>query len=214
VGALLGVTAGGESAARRNLAVFKSRAFAEQFIRAKDLMPVLFAKRWNAKVLKWKEDGREPPSLAEGVRAFEKLRMIAEDRRAGLVTVTIRWHDPQTAARWTNDLIAFGNQVLREQAIVESETTISYLDTQIGATQALGVRDALYRVLESQMKTMTLARTRSDYAFRIIDPAQPPLRRDRVSPRLFPAAFTGLVGGALLGLLATFAMPRYRRRVP
>jgi len=214
VGALLGVGLGGESAARRNLAVFKSRAFTEQFIRAKGMMPALFEERWDATAKKWKEDGKDPPTLAEGVRAFEKIRGFAEDRRVGLVTVSISWKNAQTAAGWANEYVAFANQLLREQAITESETTMRYLDAQIGTTQAVGVREALYRVLESQMKTMTLARTRTDYAFRVIDPAQPPLKRDRVSPKLLPSAFTGIIGGALLGLLVGMVLPRLRRRVP
>jgi len=212
VSSLLGLGLGSESAARRNLAVFKSRVFAEQFIQAKSLMPLLFEKRWDANAKTWKNDGKDPPTLTEGVRKLEKLRTISEDRRAGLVTVSIDWRDPATASRLANDMFSFANQMLRQQAIDESEATIRYLDLQIAQTQAVGVREALSRVLEGQMKTETLARTRSDFAFRIIDPARPPLRRERVSPRLLPTGFTGLIGGALLGLFVSLMMPRYRRR--
>ena len=45
----------------------------------------------------------------------------------------------------------------------------------------------------------------------VIDPAQPPLRRDRVSPRLVPTAFSGVIGGAILGLLASLLLGRRRR---
>jgi uncharacterized protein involved in exopolysaccharide biosynthesis len=212
VGSLLGAGLSGESATQRHLAIFKSRAFAEQFIRANDLLPLLFYKRWNAAAKRWNVDGKDPPTVAEGVRLIEGIRTIAEDRRAGLVTVSIRWHDATLTATWANALMAFANQKLREQQIAESETTTRFVSSQIAETQALGVKEALYRVLEDQMKTMTLARTRPDYAFRIIDPAQTPMRRDRVSPRLIPVAFTGLVGGAALGLLLRFALPRLRRR--
>jgi len=214
VGSMLGLGIGGESAAQRNLAVFKSRAFAQKFIEAYGLMPFLFEKRWDAAAKTWKQDGKDPPSLAEGVRALESIRTVAEDRRAGLITVSLKWRDPVVAARWANDMFAFANQVLRQQAIDESESTIRYLDTQIAQTQEVGVREALYNVMESQMKTGTLARTRADFAFRVIDPASPPLRRDRVSPRLFPIGFTGMLGGAVLGFFLSLLLPAYRDRRP
>lgn len=212
VGSLLGAGLGGETAAQRNLAIFKSRAFTELFIRQYRLMPLLFADRWDATAKTWKSDGKDPPTEAEGVRKIEKIRVIAEDRRAGLVTVSIRWEDPKLASDWANALMDFANQRLRDQAIAESETSTQFITTQIGQTTALGVKEALYRVLEEQMKTMTMARTRTDYAFRIIDPAQVPMRRDRVSPKLVPAAFTGLVGGAVLGLLLSLFFAGRRRR--
>jgi len=214
VGSMLGIGLDGESTARRNLAVFKSRAFAEKFIEAKGLMPVLFEKRWNAQAKTWKQDGKDPPTLSEGVRALEKIRTIADDRRAGLITVSIWGRAPALAASWANDMFAFANQVLRQQAIDESEVTIRYLDSQLAETREVGVREALYKVMESQMKTGTLARTRSDFAFRVIDPATPPLKRDRVSPKILPVGFTGALGGALFGFFLSLLLPAYRVRRP
>ena len=44
---------------------------------------------------------------------------VDEDKKSGLITLSITWKDPQVAANWANDLVKQLNEQLREQAIDE-----------------------------------------------------------------------------------------------
>jgi uncharacterized protein involved in exopolysaccharide biosynthesis len=65
--------------------------------------------------------------------------------------------------------------------------------------------------MERNQKSLSLARARPDYAFRVIDPAMPGGREMRVSPRLLSfAAYGGLLAGASALALALLIEVRSR----
>lgn len=107
----------------------------------------------------------------------ERVRSVSTDKKTGLVTLAIEWKDPVQAADWANELVRRVNRQRQLEAIEEAENSIRYLKEQLGRTNSVEVQQAIYRLIETQTKSIMVAKARKDYAFKIIDPAVPPEKR-------------------------------------
>ena len=189
---LAGISLGGLSAggSQEPLAVLKSKGYARQFITEHNLMPLLFT---------------------QGGMFDDKVRSVDQDRRTGLVTVTVTWTDPALAAKWANDYVRGLNERLRDEAIREAERNLAYLNKEIATTPVVAAQQSLGRVVESEMQKMLLARGSDDYAYKVIDPATQPNRR--YSPRRsLIVIISTAIGGVLGSLFVLLRRLRVQRR--
>lgn len=184
------------------VATLKSRAFGERFISDRQLLPVLFEDEWDAGHQQWRDsDPKKQPQLWDGWRVFdEEVRHVTEDRRTGLVSLAIEWHDPALAAEWANDLVSRLNDQVRARDVAEAERSIEYLNGQLRQGGLLEVKESIYTLLEAQLKVITLASARNDYAFRVIDPALIPDPSRPVRPRLVVMAALGTLAGLFVSI--------------
>lgn len=206
--ALAGVNLnGGGKRSEEFLEYLRSQTFTRGFIERHQLMPLLFARKWDAQRGKWNTD--DPPTLADGERRFaKKVRQIAEDRRTGIVTVAIIWSDRELAAQWANQIIAEADAALRQRAIAEYNRSIDYLTSETATTSEVELRAAIFKAMESELKDAMIARTRDAYAFKVLDPAIAPDAKDIDSP--LKALYAAL--GAILGLGVGVALAAARGR--
>lgn len=202
--ALAGIDLGGASDTRKEaFARLASGGFARDFIETKQLLPELFPERWDTEAGQWRA-GVAIPSTADGVRRFTReVRSVAEDRKTGLVTLTIDWYDPELAAKWANGSIELANERLRVDAIAKSEQSIAFLNNELRKTDVLELRQAIYRLIVAQLNNAMLASVQKDYAFRVVDAAVVPDRR--VRPRRTVMTVVGGLIGGVAGLVWVFA---------
>lgn len=185
-----------------SIATLRSRSLAIEFIRDGNLKPVLFADQWDATRQAWHDPTKAPTDL-DAYEMFDKrLRRVNVDRRNGLVTLAIEWSDPTLAAVWANRLVTEVNKRRRTEAIREAEQSIKYLQQQLGRTSSIETQQSIYRLIESNTKTIALANAREDYAFRVIDPAIRPERR--IWPKRTLIVMAGAVGGGLIAVFVVF----------
>jgi uncharacterized protein involved in exopolysaccharide biosynthesis len=200
-----------ERGGRKNeaIATLRSRLFTEQFINDEKLLPVLFADDWDEDSQRWHQsDGEKAPTMGEAYKLFdEEIRSISEDRRTGLVVLSIDWQDPEEAARWANELVRRVNALLRRKAVSESERAISYVQKQLEETSVVELQQVLHRLMESEMKEIILARINDEFAFRVIDPAVAPEEAFRPNRplMLLAGALLGILCGVILALILNFA---------
>ena len=196
---LSGLNGGG---VQEPLAVLKSKGYARQFISEKGLMPALFCQGG------WFVNRKD---IRDAVRIFEdKVRAVDQDKKTGLVTVTMTWTDANVASQWANDYVTLLNARLRTDAIHESERNLDYLNKEIVSTQMVAVQQSLGRVIESETQKMLIARGNDEFAFKVIDPATPPNRR--YSPRRSIVVLISTFVGGLLGCLFVLSRNAYRSR--
>jgi uncharacterized protein involved in exopolysaccharide biosynthesis len=182
------------------LATLQSQILTEQYIQQHDLLPILFSHDWNAATRQWNiTDPKKVPTLWKANLRFKDVRSVLDDTKTGLVTLTIRWKDPYLAAAWANGLVKLTNDFLRQHAIDEAERNITYLSAEVSKTNIVEVKAAIYSLMETEIKNEMIARGRTDYALRVIDPAQPPERKSFPRPVLWTAG--AFLGGIFLGLL-------------
>lgn len=201
--ALAGVNLGGDDSVEA-VATLKSREFARGFIEDLDLLPVLFADVWDAGSKRWVvEDPADQPDIRDAVKLFhDEILRVSEDRGTGLVTLAVEWPDPEVAARWATVLVQRLNSIMRQRALAEAETNVSYLQQQLAETNVVTLQQAVGRLLESELQKLMLARGTQEFAFRVIDSAEPPKRH--VRPKRALIAVAGTMLGGVLGLLWVF----------
>lgn len=203
-----------DAAVQRALATLKSRVLTEAFMKEAGVLQEMYAAQWDAEKKAWKSTGwfassDQPagPSMESAYRAFSNgICMVNFDRKTNLTTVTIDWSDPEIAARWANQLVKKVNAQLQAEAVQDAERNIEYLRQQLKSNSAVEVQQAIYNLIEAQMKNIMVASTRADYAFKVIDPAVPPERKLKPSRR--QVVLVGLILGLLAGIAAAFLQPR------
>ena len=198
---LAGVSVGGGEGSQP-LAVLKSKDFARKFITDMKLMPVL---------LKDQKDDK-PADIRDALRIFEMVRSVSDDKKTGLVTLSVRWKDADTAALWANELARRVNARLRAEALQEAERNVAYLQKEMAATSVVSLQQSMGRVLEGEMQKLMLARGNEQFAFKVIDRATPPKQRD--APKRALIAIVATLAGGFLGILAVFLRQALRNRPP
>ena len=185
--ALAGVNIGsGTSSAP--LAVLKSREFAEDFIREQGLEKVLIEDF---------DDPKKEYDIRDALRLFlSEVRVVSEDKKAGIVTLSIFWKDAELAALWANAYVERLNARLRDRAIDEAERNVKFLQGEMARTDVVSMQQSVGRILETEMQKYMLAKGEVEYAYRIVDRAAPPKLRE--SPRrTLIVLISAFFGGAL-----------------
>jgi uncharacterized protein involved in exopolysaccharide biosynthesis len=197
---LAGLDIGGENKSAEPLAVLKSREFAEAFIKDLDLLPVFFYRKWDASAKRWKSsDIDKQPDIRDGIKYFERTVLtVKEDKKTGLITLSVDWTDPATAAAWADLLVERANDRMRQRAIADADGSLRYLKQELAAATVLALQQSIARVLEIDLQKLALANADKEYAFRVIDHAQVPKRKWVDHPHrvliVLGAFFLGVMG--------------------
>lgn len=198
IAGLIGLNAGGSKVRDESLAVLRSRAFVSEFIKRNDLLPRLTLASKNL----FRTHAGKNMDLQDAIKYFDSnVRTIYDDKKLGIIRITIRWRDPETAASLANGMAAQLNQEIREQAIQESTSNVEYLRSELQKSQLVFLSQAIGTLLEGEIKRLMIARGSEEYAFRILDPAQPAVRPEWPRP-----VFMGAIGCLIGGLLAILSL--------
>ncbi|MEO5345223.1 MAG: Wzz/FepE/Etk N-terminal domain-containing protein [Magnetococcus sp. YQC-9] len=203
---------GGGTSKDTAIAKLKSRIFLEEFIRDENLMPILFEDQWDSSAKTWKEqDPKKQPTLLRGVELFSmNLLKITEDKKSGLVILTIEWKNRELASRWANLLVERINRHLRTLAIEDAKNNIEYLNAEMAKTTFVELKQVIAALTEDQIKKIMLANGRPEFAFRVIDPAVVPERRSW--PKRGIIVILGGSSGLLFGISSVFIRNSWRTR--
>jgi uncharacterized protein involved in exopolysaccharide biosynthesis len=176
-----------------------------------NLLPVLFADEWSVDESKWaSDDPADWPDIRDAVEVFDQnVRSVSENSETGLVTLAIEWTEPELAARWANLLVARLNNRMRQRALVEAESNLTYLRTELSKTTVVALQQSIGRLLEVELEKVMLARGNEEFAFRVIDRAQAPKERSR--PRRTQMVVLSTFAGWVLAMLVVFANHAVRR---
>ncbi|NCO14470.1 MAG: LPS O-antigen length regulator [Thiomicrospira sp.] len=216
---------GETTTAQTAMAVMQSRKFLSEFIAENKLKQQLFFKQWDADNAEWVQsfsligtikgwfasdapagplyEGQEvlepgEPSMWNTVKLFSGMLSISEGKDDGMITVSIEWTDPVQARDWVTALINRVNTQMRVQQIEESQKTIDYLQEQLQKTQLVEIKTVAYKLIEQNMKNMTLAKTQQNFVFKVIDPAVVP--EEKSAPKRSLMVAVALVLGGMLGI--------------
>ncbi|MBF0270773.1 MAG: hypothetical protein HQL98_01690 [Magnetococcales bacterium] len=201
--AMAGVSLGsGGTSKDAALAKLKSRIFIGEFIQDENLLPVLFNEQWDAAKKDWMPS-TPPPSVFKGIVLFKKqVLKITEEKRSGLITLSIEWTDRELTSKWANLLVERINRHLRLLAIEDAKRNMDYLNKELAKTTIVELKQVIASLLEDQIKKVMMANGRPEYAFKVLDPAVVPERP--VWPKRTQIALIGVIGGGLLGILVGF----------
>lgn len=212
---LAGVSVGsGDTDTQEALAVLGSRELTERFITENNLMPRLYAKIWDAAAGDWTVPEKARPTMSKAVDYFNQIRTVTQDKKTGLITMSIDWSDRLEAAAWANDLLKRTNEAMRARAIAQSEASLGFLDKELKVTTQLGTQEAINRLIEMQIKQRMLANVTAEYSFRVVDKAFPSDADLAIKPKKLQMILAGALLGGFLGALWVLIAASLRRPLP
>jgi len=169
IAAIAGVNVGNDKT-DTYLQILQSRDFLNAYLEEEDYLPILFKGQWDKKNKKW--IANEPPSQGNIYGLIKSLIEIS--RNKDLIIVKVTWEDPLVVSNLANELINGVNTRIRNQAIEESEKSVAFLEAESNKTVIVSTKNAIYNLIEEQMKTIMLANVRDEFAFKVIDKAHIP----------------------------------------
>ena len=144
---LAGVSIGGGDSSEAQVAqeIMRSWSFIEGFIKSNDLaVEIAAVDGWDKELdrllinndiydvekKKWvSEDG--PPSSWQLFKAFSGRVAVSEDKKSGLVSVSIEYYSPQIAKQWLDLYISAINKHMQARQVAKVSNNIEYLEAQI-----------------------------------------------------------------------------------
>jgi hypothetical protein len=193
-------------------ATLNSLGFTRDFITSQNLMPILFADLWDPATHNWRKD-KKPPTLEAAAKMFmSKVRSVTQDRKTGLIKVTVEWYSPELAAAWANRMVEMVNDRLRGVAIRDADLSLEYLKKELAKSNVVEMQHSIYQVMEDQVERAMLANVQREYAFKVIDAAVPPVQK--AGPLRGILTLVGAGVGLFLGIIIVFVRRAARQRSP
>ena len=218
---LAGVSIGGGESSEAQVAqeIMKSWNFIEGFIKSNDLaVEVYAAEGWskssnslqinsdlydesNSQWLVENNDTGElgPPSSWKLFEDFLGMLSVSEDKKSGLVSVSIEYYSPQIAKHWLDLYVAAINGHMQERKMAEVTRNITYLEAQIKKTNIAEMQEVFYTIIEEQIKSKMLAEASPDYAFVPVSPSMVP--EEKSQPKRALICILGTLLGGMLSVL-------------
>lgn len=196
VAGLLGVGGqGGRRDVNESLATLRSRSLVGDFLKAEGFLDDIYDLFGPEALAGLSEDDR----LQAAISYFQdNVLTVAYDTRTSLMVVSMTWIDRHVAAKLANDYIAFANEAMRQRAIASARNRIEFLHKAADDAATVDLRQAIYRLVETQVNAEMMAQTKPDYAFLIMDPAVPSGVGGYVRPQKWLlTVIAGMFGGGL-----------------
>jgi capsule polysaccharide export protein KpsE/RkpR len=199
--------AGGEQ--RRALAIMRSRSFTDRFLREQGLLPFIFADRWDAALATWRSD--EPSGDEAFERFTRQMRFITADRASGFIELSMRSTDRHAAAAWVTAFVTQLNLHMRALAQKDAAKNLRFLQDELARTTVTGTQQALYQLMQTQIRNQMLANVREEYALTVIDPPTVAAVDRYVSPRRYLIVVLAFFAGSILACVIAFWRELARR---
>ena len=218
---LAGVSIGGGGSSEAQVAqeIMKSWNFIEGFIKSNDLAVEIYAAEgWSrsSKSLQinsdlydesdsqWLVENNDtgelgPPSSWKLFQDFVEMLSVSEDKKSGLVSVSIEYYSPQIAKHWLDLYVAAINGHMQERKMAEVTRNITYLEAQIKKTNIAEMKEVFYTIIEEQIKSKMLAEASPDYAFVPVSPSMVP--EEKSQPKRALICILGTLLGGMLSVL-------------
>jgi LPS O-antigen subunit length determinant protein (WzzB/FepE family) len=227
---LAGVDIGGGKSNEGQIAqeIMKSWSFKEGFIVDKDLAVELCA------VQGWSKESNEllindgvydtenkqwlsknecgvtgPPSSWVLFEAFSERLVISENKKSGLVSVSIEYYSPQIAKQWLDMYVAAINAHMQQRQVEKVTNNINYLQDQIEKTSITEMREVFYTIIEEQTKNKMVAEASPEYAFVAVSPSMVP--EEKSQPQRAFICILGTLLGVILSVSLVLVM-HYARK--
>ena len=215
-----GFNLGGQKAGESQIAqeIMKSWSFIESFISDNDIAVEVYAvDGWSkgSNALKINQDAYDtssgkwltedsdgnimPPTSWQLFKKFSEMLSVSEDKKSGLVSVSIEYYSPQMAKEWLDMYVAAINEHMQSRQVAKVSNNIDYLEAQIAKTSITEMREVFYTIIEEQTKNKMVAEASPDYAFVALSPSMVPVEKSQ--PKRLLICVLGTLLGGMLSLL-------------
>ena len=198
--------------------IMRSRSFVEAFIKNNSLeVEVFAADGWDSKTNELSIDDdlydldsntwvRNPPSgkpvQPSGWELYEEFLdryTVTQDKKTGMITVSVEYYSPLYAKEWAEKLVDAINAHMQSRKLQQVNRNIQYLEAQIEKTAIADMREVFYTIIEEQMKSKMLAEASPEYVFETVSPAMVP--EEKSQPKRALICVLGTLLGSMLSVL-------------
>jgi LPS O-antigen subunit length determinant protein (WzzB/FepE family) len=223
---LAGVSIGAGESSEAQIAqeIMKSWSFIDGFVVVNDLVIEVFAAEgwdresnqlqidddiYDAETKTWLVENDNtgelgPPSSWELFEEFSERLAVSEDKKSGLVSVSIEYYSPQIAKQWLDMYVAAINAHMQQREVEKVTNNINYLQAQIEKTSIAEMREVFYTIIEEQTKNKMVAEASPDYAFVAVSPSMVP--EEKSQPKRALICILGTLLGGMLSVLLVLIM--------
>ena len=145
-----------------------------------------------------------PPSSWQLFEAFSRMLSISEDKKSGLVLVSIEYYSPQIAKQWVDMYVESINRFMQQRQIEKVTRNINYLQEQIEKTSIAEMQEVFYTIIEEQTKNKMLAEASPEYVFVAVSPSMVPEQKSQ--PKRALICILGTLLGGMLSVLLVLIM--------
>ena len=145
-----------------------------------------------------------PPSSWELFESFSERLTVSEDKKSGLVSVSIEYYSPQIAKQWVDLYVQSVNRFMQQRQIDKVTRNINYLQEQIEKTSIAQMQEVFYTIIEEQTKNKMLAEASPEYAFVAVGPSMVPELKSQ--PKRALICILGTLLGGMLSVLMVLIM--------
>ena len=110
---------------------------------------------------------------------FQEMLSVSEDKKSGLVSVSIEYYSPQVAKDWLDRYVSAINEHMQSRQVAKVSNNINYLKAQIDKTSIAEMREVFYTIIEEQTKNKMVAEASPDYAFVAVSPSMVPEQKSQ-----------------------------------
>ena len=161
---------------------------------------------------KWVRDFKFPqtaiPSEIELVEKFKDSYSVNYDRKTKLISLSYNSLSPFFSKSVLDNLVLYFNTYMRDKDLLDSQSSIKYLKSELKIAKYNEVSLALQQILEEQYKKLALAKTREEYALRFIE--SPMVAAKKSSPKRALICLAITVIGTLCSILLLWSIRIFR----
>jgi uncharacterized protein involved in exopolysaccharide biosynthesis len=226
IASLAGVSLGSGDSSESQIAqrIMQSWSFIDDFIKSNNLEIDIFAAEgwdrasgklnidedlYNSGTRQWLVKNEETnkvgmPSSWRLFETFTEILSVSEDKKTGLVSMSIEYYSPQIAKQWLDMYISAINKHMQERQMAKVTRNIEYLEAQIAKTTIAEMQEVFYTIIEEQLKSKMLAEANPDYAFVAVSPSMVPEQKSQ--PKRALICILGTLLGGMLSILMVLIM--------
>ncbi|GAB6162660.1 Wzz/FepE/Etk N-terminal domain-containing protein [Desulfothermus naphthae] len=179
------------------IALLNSDILKEKVILNYKILPLLLYEQWDSEKNTWKKpnpiikwfkgvirslqpSNRESikesdvPTLEDGIREFEDIFNVQEDKKLGTISISIEYPDPEICAKVVKYILDTLREHMSEEAIRIAQKNKRLLKQELLKTSDPTIQQKLYTLIAKQVETITMAKVNENFAFKIIDPPRVP----------------------------------------
>jgi len=146
----------------------------------------------------------EPPSSWSLFKTFSGILSVSEDKKSGLVSVSIEYYSPLIAKQWLDLYVAAINEHMQKREMAKVTRNIEYLQAQIKKTNIAEMQEVFYTIIEEQIKSKMLAEASPEYAFLAVSPSMVP--EEKSQPKRALMCILGTLLGGMLSVLLVLVL--------
>ena len=214
----INLSSGGESKGEIAVKTIQSRAFLKHLITFENVLPSIMAiesydpqskkiqfdpEVYNENNGVWvREAGKNKqskPSYLEAYKAYLSQVSISKDEFTNLITISVEHISPIFAKEFLELIINEADESLRNKDLQESSAAIAFLNNEIPKSSLITMKDAISKLVESQLQKQMLSKINEEYILKVIEP--PFIPEVKSKPMRAVICIIGTLLGGILAIM-------------